>query len=202
MPFKTILVHLADDPDHMQRLETAIALARRFGAHLTAVYVETPLSMPAAAAGRGASLGFEAAASDAARKHAAKVEQEFRKRAGRSGLQAEWRIGAGEHAVGLVLGASNGGGRHFAADDRGVEVPQIGLELAGQGTGVDLYPGDRPRRCRSRRRGSIQSAQKRHREPNLFSQSRHALRRRATTTATVEAGMATEVALDGAVVPV
>ena len=92
MPFKTILVHLADDPDHMQRLETAIALAHRFDAHLTAIYVDTPLSMPAAVAGRGASLGFQAASSDAARKHVAKVEREFRQRAGRSGLQVEWQM--------------------------------------------------------------------------------------------------------------
>ena len=105
MPFKTILVHLADDPGHMQRLETAIALAHRFDAHLTAVYVETPLARPAAVAGRGASLGFQAAASEATRKHAAKVEKEFRERAERSGLQIEWRMGGGEHADAIAAHA-------------------------------------------------------------------------------------------------
>ncbi len=98
MTYKTILVHLADDPDHLARLNAAIALADRFGAHLTAVYVHTPLTMPAAMAGRGASMGFQHAASSAARKHAEKVEREFRDRAEHTGLAVEWRMGSGEHA--------------------------------------------------------------------------------------------------------
>ncbi len=102
MTYKTILVHLADDPDHMARLNTAIELGDRFQAHLTAVYAYTPLRMPAGAAGRGASAGFLRAASEAALKHAAKIEREFRDRAEHSGLAVEWRMGSGEHAAAIA----------------------------------------------------------------------------------------------------
>ncbi len=134
MPFKTILVHLADDPDHMQRLETAIALAHRFQAHLTAVYVETPLSRPAAIAGRGASLQFEAAAKEAARKHAAKVEKEFRLRADRTGLPVEWRIGGGAHADMIAAHA-------FAADL--TIISQLDIKTAERRLAIP-FPDDVP----------------------------------------------------------
>ncbi len=134
MPFKTILVHLADDPGHMQRLETAIALAHRFDAHLTAVYVETPLSRPAAIAGRGASLGFQAAASEAARKHAEKVEAEFRQRADRSGLRVEWRMGGKEHADAIATHA-------FAADL--TIISQLAIENADRRLAIP-FPDDVP----------------------------------------------------------
>jgi nucleotide-binding universal stress UspA family protein len=103
MPIKTILVHLSDDADHMPRLEGAIELARRFGAHLTAAYVEAPIHGPSQMTGRGASLGYLAAASEDARRHADKVEAEFRTRCERDDIAFEWRVGAGE--PGAVIGA-------------------------------------------------------------------------------------------------
>ncbi len=97
MPYKTILVHLANDPDHMERLDCAVGLADRFGAHLTAIYVATPIGMPAQVTGRGASLGYLAAATETARERAVEVEAECRERCRALGVSVEWRIDQGEH---------------------------------------------------------------------------------------------------------
>jgi len=51
MPRKTIPVYLTDDPDRMPRLDCAVGLADRFGAHVTALYLSAPLAMSASMAG-------------------------------------------------------------------------------------------------------------------------------------------------------
>ena len=108
MPYKTILVHLANDPGHMERLDCAIGLAERFGAHLTAIYIATPIGMPAEVTGRGASLGYLAAATETAREWAVEVEAECRKCCQALDLSLEWRVDQGEHTE--VLGRH----AHFA----------------------------------------------------------------------------------------
>ena len=108
MPYKTILVHLANDPDHMERLDCAIGLADRFGAHLTAIYIATPIGMPAQVTGRGASLGYLAAATETARERAVEVEAECRKCCQALNLSLEWLVDQGEHTE--VLGRH----AHFA----------------------------------------------------------------------------------------
>jgi nucleotide-binding universal stress UspA family protein len=77
MPIKSILVHLANDPDHMDRLKVAYETARLFDAHLRAVYITTPIHSPAGAEGRGASAAFLQEAKDAALARAAEVEAEL-----------------------------------------------------------------------------------------------------------------------------
>ena len=77
MSIKTILVHLADDPKHQARVETAVKLAKRFDAHLIGLYTEEPAHMPDAIAGRGAALGYLAEETKIANATAGDIEQEF-----------------------------------------------------------------------------------------------------------------------------
>jgi len=77
MPIKTILVHLADDPKHQARIETAVKLAERFDAHLIGLYTEEPAHMPDAIAGRGAALGYLAEETKISNATAGNIEQEF-----------------------------------------------------------------------------------------------------------------------------
>ncbi len=97
MVFKTLLVHLADDEGHGARLAAAFDLARRFEAHITALYVLTPADMPVAIEGRGASVEYIAEATAIAREKAAAMEAEFRKRCEKKKISWEWRCVAGEH---------------------------------------------------------------------------------------------------------
>lgn len=68
MAIKTVLVHLAHDPDWENRLDSAIELARDLGAHLIALFVAHPVHMPAGIQGRGASHAFIREAADRARR--------------------------------------------------------------------------------------------------------------------------------------
>ena len=77
MPIRTILVHLADDPKHQARVETAVKLAKRFDAHLIGLYTEEPAHMPDAIAGRGAARGYLAEETKIAGRTARDIEQEF-----------------------------------------------------------------------------------------------------------------------------
>ena len=47
MPIKTILLHMANDDAHANRLAVAASLAKRFSAHIQALYIATPVSMRA-----------------------------------------------------------------------------------------------------------------------------------------------------------
>ncbi len=58
MSIKTILVHLDRRPDYVHRIEVAIDLAKRFGAHIDLFYPDRPVGMPAEISGHGASLAF------------------------------------------------------------------------------------------------------------------------------------------------
>ncbi|MEE9139334.1 MAG: universal stress protein [Alphaproteobacteria bacterium] len=97
MPFKTILVHLADDKGHTARLRLGIDLASRFEAHLVALYIATPVSMPAAITGRGASFAYIAEATTVAHEKAATIEAEIRSTCERERLSWEWRVEEGDH---------------------------------------------------------------------------------------------------------
>lgn len=68
MAIKTVLVHLAHDPDWENRLDSAIELARDLGAHLIALFVAHPVHMPAGIQGRGASHAFIREAADRPRR--------------------------------------------------------------------------------------------------------------------------------------
>ena len=74
---KSILVHLAEDDRHLDRLQTAIDLARAFNAHVDIVYVTYPVALPAGAAGRAASHAFMADRIVSIRKQAEALESEL-----------------------------------------------------------------------------------------------------------------------------
>jgi nucleotide-binding universal stress UspA family protein len=92
MALSTILVHLGRDPDAAARLAAAVALAKAHGAHLTALYLTRPLTMPAEITGRGLSRAYlEGGVDDAAHVERA-LEAEFRATAGQLGLSHDWIV--------------------------------------------------------------------------------------------------------------
>lgn len=97
MSLQSILVHLADDPDHMARLCAAYALARKHGAHVTVLYVTTPIGMPPAIEGRGASFRYIDEATARARDRAREIEREFAEWRTTHGMAGEWRTEQGQH---------------------------------------------------------------------------------------------------------
>jgi len=94
---KTILVHLANDADHMARLKLAYNLARRHQAHVEALYVVSPISLPAGATGRGASANYISEAVQIAREKSAEVEAEFRRWCQEHQVSYSWTASEGEH---------------------------------------------------------------------------------------------------------
>lgn len=77
MPIKNLLLHMANDDRHEQRLDVAIRIARKHGSHIHICYFTLPDSMPAAATGRAASYSFIAEASAIARERADKLQHEI-----------------------------------------------------------------------------------------------------------------------------
>lgn len=96
MTIKSILVHLANDADHGARLQVAYGLACRHQAGITALYTATPIGMPAAIAGRGASSAYIAEAIEIAREKAALVEADFRDWSARNALPCRWIVEEGD----------------------------------------------------------------------------------------------------------
>lgn len=95
MPIKTILLHIACDERHATRLKAGVTLARRFDAFLEVLYVASPVSMPAAISGRGASLAFLAEATAIAREKADQIEADVRHTC--RDISFSWTITEGEH---------------------------------------------------------------------------------------------------------
>ncbi|MGE0716866.1 MAG: universal stress protein [Alphaproteobacteria bacterium] len=92
MTVKTILVHLCNDGEAELRLATAAALARRLGAHVTALYVTAPAHMPAAITGRGASAAYIAEAIQIARERADAMRELVEAGIGREGIPFELHV--------------------------------------------------------------------------------------------------------------
>lgn len=97
MAIKTVLVHLAHDPDWENRLDAGIELARELDAHLIALFVAHPVHMPAGIEGRGASHAFLREATERARRKAADAEDAVRMICQSSGLSWEWTYGEDSH---------------------------------------------------------------------------------------------------------
>ncbi len=95
MPIKTILLHMANDDRHGARLQAAVGLAERFGAFVEVLYVATPVSMPAAVTGRGASYGYIAEATAIAHEKAEQIEQEVRQAL--KDCSYSWAVVEGDH---------------------------------------------------------------------------------------------------------
>lgn len=97
MSYKTILLHLANDASHMARIEAAVDLAERFRAHVMALYIANPVSMPAEIEGRGASQVFIEEATERARATAETVKAELKARMDAKKLSFEWWSAEGDH---------------------------------------------------------------------------------------------------------
>lgn len=97
MTIKSILVHIADDEDHLPRFKAAVGLARAFNAHLTALYVTSPVHFKGGLTGRGASINFERERIEFAEKKVLEIEAEFREYLFDSSIDLEWVTVDGGH---------------------------------------------------------------------------------------------------------
>ena len=97
MPIQTLLVHLAPDPHCNDRIEAAVTMAKTMNAHLIALYVATPVHMPAGAEGRGASAIYLAEARENARANAKDVRETVDRVAGTAEISYEWAYGEADH---------------------------------------------------------------------------------------------------------
>ncbi|MET4807242.1 universal stress protein [Limibacillus sp. MBR-115] len=97
MSLKTILVHLANDVEHRTRLKVALKLARQHDAKVFALFIPTPIGMPAGITGRGASAMFLSEASRNAREVADNLEKEFHEACERDGIENAWLVIEGDH---------------------------------------------------------------------------------------------------------
>jgi nucleotide-binding universal stress UspA family protein len=101
MPIKTILVHLANDDHHTERLEVALRMAKRHQAHITALFITFPVGMPPVIAGRSASAVFISEARERARTRALELEREFEERCAREGVAHTYVVEDGAHLATL-----------------------------------------------------------------------------------------------------
>lgn len=73
---KCIVVHISDDRKHTLRLHVAAELARRFHAHLNAVYAKPPVNYPAPAVGRTLSMQYLDDATEREEQHSMQIRRE------------------------------------------------------------------------------------------------------------------------------
>lgn len=105
MSIKTILLHLATDErssnnvlggqSQRVRLAAASRLARRFDAVVDAFFIATPVSMPSAVTGRGASYAFLAEATAIATQKAGELEKAVRNSL--ADVRYSWHMAEGDH---------------------------------------------------------------------------------------------------------
>ncbi|HKY95301.1 MAG TPA: universal stress protein [Kiloniellales bacterium] len=118
MALTTMLVQLGRDPDALRRLAVAQTLAKAHRAHLTALYLTRPLTMPAEVVGRGLSRSFlEGEAEDAA-ESARLLEDSFRAGAEQLGLSHDWIV---EDSDNLAALAKHGHTADLIVVSRGTE---------------------------------------------------------------------------------
>ncbi|MEO0393689.1 MAG: universal stress protein [Pseudomonadota bacterium] len=77
MPLKNILLHMANDDHHSERLKVAIRLAQHYDGHIHICYFTQPQSMPAAVTGRGASYVYLQEATAIAHEKAEQLNEEI-----------------------------------------------------------------------------------------------------------------------------
>lgn len=95
MPIKTILLHMSNDERHGARLDVAVSLAKRFDAYVDVLYIATPVHMPAAVTGRGASYAYIAEATAIAHEKAEAIEHEVRQAL--KDCSYSWEVVEGDH---------------------------------------------------------------------------------------------------------
>ncbi len=97
MALKTILVHLANDEDHVGRMEVAKGLARAYDAFLTALFITHPGDTLKHIPGRGVSPVFLEEAFESANRRARELEGEFSDYCTRENIPHEWVVADSEH---------------------------------------------------------------------------------------------------------
>ncbi len=97
MAIKTLLAHLAPDPDCENRLNVAAGLAKKLNAHLLALYVATPVHLPPGAEGRGASALYLHEARESAREKSVAIKQLVDDVCAQVGVSYEWIYGEEDH---------------------------------------------------------------------------------------------------------
>jgi nucleotide-binding universal stress UspA family protein len=105
MNYKTILVHCDASSKLSQRLEVAVDLAPRFGAHLVGVHVQAPIEVPAFSAGPVPTFDLYAAYEASAKAEHDAAAATFEKAIKGSHLSSEWRLAKGYHEDELVIQA-------------------------------------------------------------------------------------------------
>jgi nucleotide-binding universal stress UspA family protein len=105
MSYKTILVHCDASPRLSHRLEVAVDLALRFGAHLVGFHVQVPMEVPAFSAGVIPTLDLFAAYEAVAKAGHDTAAAAFEKSIKGSHLSTEWRVAKGYHEEELVIQA-------------------------------------------------------------------------------------------------
>ncbi len=100
---KSILVHMAYDDDRERRLATAVALAKRHGAHLVGLFTKSPYVTPPAIVGRSASAAFLRELEVALREQEQDVRAEFDRAIAEAGVGAEWLHHHGDVTAALAF---------------------------------------------------------------------------------------------------
>lgn len=102
--YKTLLVHLGDDARSDERLELGFTLARRFDAHLVALYALDAARIPFHALAEAGPIVREIEARRRA-EAARAMEARFRAAERRAGIGTEWRLSMDEPLQALRLSA-------------------------------------------------------------------------------------------------
>ncbi|HJO68530.1 MAG TPA: universal stress protein [Rhodospirillales bacterium] len=147
MPFKDILVHMDNGAACVARLETAIGLALDHDAHLTGIYVITPIEIPAYVEIHVP----EDVLRQQVRTHeeaAARAEKQFREGAENAGVSLEWRLVHGRMVESLSLHARYADvavvGQRSPAED-GPDMPDRFLLSVGRPVLVIPHSGTYPK---------------------------------------------------------
>jgi nucleotide-binding universal stress UspA family protein len=102
MTIKSILVHADDSPQSEHRFGVAVALARSFDAHLSAIYVIPPPIVPAMMSAGYVPDGLIAEQEEMESDRAKSAKEAFERHMARAGVAAEWRERHG--ALGNIVG--------------------------------------------------------------------------------------------------
>lgn len=133
MTLKNILVHVDDSSQCKHRLDVATALARDFGAHLSAIYVVPLPVVPAMMSAGYFPEGFIAEQEDMERERAQKAKDFFDGYMARAGIKSEWRQREGALAsiismnaryadLAIISQADPSGGLGYEASELPAEV--------------------------------------------------------------------------------
>jgi nucleotide-binding universal stress UspA family protein len=97
MNHRTILVHCDTSSKLPQRLEVAVELAQRFGAHLAGIHVQVPIDIPTLSTGVIPPVDFYAAYEAVAKAQHDAAAATFEKAVKGSHLPTEWRLAKSYH---------------------------------------------------------------------------------------------------------